>query len=148
VLLANVQYAHIQTSRLSSADTCLIARGGCAYLLLNANDVGPCTTSGLVLGDSSAFQRVSPPWHQYDVYAARATNNVVANVNGAPCGGPPGQGVPGRCSTQQPPPQPLNRLRSSARLPPPTGPRQPRAHPWDPPHRTARRRRHHGGGRL
>jgi hypothetical protein len=81
-LLANVQYAHIQASRLGSADNCLIARGGCAYLLLNANDVGPCTTAGLVLGDTSAFQGMAPPWHQYDVYAARATNNVVSNVNG------------------------------------------------------------------
>ena len=83
-LLTNVQYGHVQQSRLASADNCLIVRGGCAYLLLNANDVSLCATAGMVLGDTTAFQTTNWPWAQYEIYAVRATNNVIRNVNGEP----------------------------------------------------------------
>ncbi len=83
MLLTAVQYGHIMSSSLSSADNCLIARGGSASLLLDSNDVMGCGTRGIALGDAAAFQSLPVPWLQYEAYNVRATNNVVRNVSGA-----------------------------------------------------------------
>ncbi|MBI3162674.1 MAG: S-layer homology domain-containing protein [Chloroflexi bacterium] len=82
-----VQYGHILNNRIHNAgDWCAYAKGGSAYLRVEANIIYDCGTGGFTAGQGTGFQFMSPPWIQYEAYDIKVVNNVIHDTEGAGLG--------------------------------------------------------------
>lgn len=82
-----VQYGHIVNNTIHNAgDWCAYAKGGSAYLLIEANRIYDCGTGGFTAGQGTGFQFMTPPWIQYEAYDIKVVNNLIYNVEGAGLG--------------------------------------------------------------
>lgn len=82
-----VQYGHIVNNQIHNAgDWCAYAKGGSAYLRIEANVIYDCGTGGFTAGQGTGFQFMTPPWIQYETYDIKVVNNVVHDTEGAGLG--------------------------------------------------------------
>ncbi len=82
-----VQYGHIVNNSIHNAgDWCAYAKGGSAYLLVEANRIYDCGTGGFTAGQGTGFQFMTPPWIQYEAYDIKVINNLIYNIEGAGLG--------------------------------------------------------------
>lgn len=82
-----VQYGHVVRNRISNAnDWCMYAKGGSAYLTVEANEIFDCGTGGFTAGQGTGFQFMTAPWIHYEAYDIKVVNNVVHDTEGAGLG--------------------------------------------------------------
>jgi hypothetical protein len=82
-----VQYASVRRSSIHDAgDWCAYAKGGSAYVRVDANVLSDCGTGGFTAGQGTGFQFMVEPWLQYEAYDVKVTNNVIHDVEGAGLG--------------------------------------------------------------
>ncbi len=82
-----VQYGHVIGNRISGAqDWCMYAKGGSAYLTIEANEIFDCGTGGFTAGQGTGLQFMSPPWIHYEAYDIKVINNVIHDTQGAGLG--------------------------------------------------------------
>lgn len=85
--LVAVQYASIRRSHIHDAgDWCAYAKGGSAYVRVDANELSACGTGGFTAGQGTGFQFMVEPWIQYEAYDVKVTNNVIHDIEGAGLG--------------------------------------------------------------
>lgn len=82
-----VQYGHIVGNQIhNAADWCAYAKGGSAYLRVEANVIYNCGTGGFTVGQGTGFQWMTPPWIQYEAYDIKVVNNIIHDTEGAGLG--------------------------------------------------------------
>lgn len=85
--LVAVQHAYIGRNTIAhAADWCAYAKGGSTDIEFDSNHVHHCGTGGITLGQGTGLQFMSAPWTNYEVYGARAVNNVLHDIDGASLG--------------------------------------------------------------
>jgi hypothetical protein len=85
--LVAVQYASIRRSHIHDAgDWCAYAKGGSAYVRVDANELSRCGTGGFTAGQGTGFQFMVEPWIHYEAYDVKVTNNVIHDIEGAGLG--------------------------------------------------------------
>jgi hypothetical protein len=82
-----VQYASVRQSHIhDSGDWCAYAKGGSAYVRVEANELSDCGTGGFTAGQGTGFQFMVEPWLHYEAYDVKVTNNVIHDIEGAGLG--------------------------------------------------------------
>lgn len=82
-----VQYGHILQNHIHDAgDWCVYAKGGSAYIRIEANEVYNCGTGGITAGQGTGFQFMTAPWLTYEAYDIRVVNNIIHDTEGAGLG--------------------------------------------------------------
>ncbi len=82
-----VQHGHVRGNRIhDSVDWCMYAKGGSAYLQVDANELYDCGTGGFTAGQGTGFQFMTAPWLHYEAYDIKVTNNVIHDTDGAGLG--------------------------------------------------------------
>ena len=82
-----VQYGVLRGNRIHDAeDWCAYAKGGSAYIRVDANEIYDCGTGGFTAGQGTGLQFMVPPWLQYEAYDVRVVNNLVHDTEGAGLG--------------------------------------------------------------
>jgi hypothetical protein len=82
-----VQHGHWIGNRVSNAgDWCAYAKGGSAYLRIEANAFSHCGVGGFTAGQGTGLQFLSAPWLHHEAYGIRFVNNLVHDVEGAAVG--------------------------------------------------------------
>lgn len=82
-----VQYASVRRSHIhDSGDWCAYAKGGSAYVRIDANELSDCGTGGFTAGQGTGFQFMVEPWIQYEASDVKVTNNLIHDIDGAGLG--------------------------------------------------------------
>jgi hypothetical protein len=82
-----VQYGHVARNRIHNArDWAMYAKGGSAYLRIEANEFYDAGTGGFTAGQGAGFQFMTPPWIHYEAYDLKVVNNLVHDTDGAGLG--------------------------------------------------------------
>jgi hypothetical protein len=82
-----VQYGHVVNNTIHGAgDWCEYAKGGSAYLRVEANEIYNCGTGGFSAGQGTGFQYMVSPWIQYEAYDIKVANNIIHDTDGAGLG--------------------------------------------------------------
>jgi hypothetical protein len=82
-----VQYGHIVNNKIhGGGDWCEYAKGGSAYLRVEANEIYNCGTGGFTAGQGTGFQYMVSPWIQYEAYDIKVVNNIIHDTDGAGLG--------------------------------------------------------------
>lgn len=78
-----VQFGHIVGCRVHHAlHEVMYVKGGCAYLLIEANEVFDGSNHGIMAGQSTGFEFLQPPWIHYEAYDIRIVNNFIHDAGG------------------------------------------------------------------
>ena len=79
-----VQYGHLLNSRVhNSADWCMYAKGGSAYLRVEGNEFYDCGTGGFTAGQGTGFEFMTTPWLHYEASDIKFVNNIIHDTEGA-----------------------------------------------------------------
>ncbi len=82
-----VQYGHVVGNRVhNSNDWAMYAKGGSAYLRIEANEFYDAGTGGLTCGQGTGFEFMTSPWIHYEAYDIKIYNNIVHDTEGAGLG--------------------------------------------------------------
>ncbi len=82
-----VQYGHIVRCKIhNSTDWGAYLKGGCAYWLVEGNEISDCGTGGFTAGQGTGFQFMVAPWLHYEAYDIKVVNNVIRDCEGAGLG--------------------------------------------------------------
>ena len=88
--LVVVQYGHVVRNRLHDTKAeCMYVKGGAAYMLIAGNEMFNSRNHGIMAGQGTGFQYMTPPWLHYEAYDIKYVNNIIHDCGGglAVCGG-------------------------------------------------------------
>ncbi len=79
-----VQYGHVVRTRIHNAeDWCMYAKGGSAYIRVEANEIFNCGTGGFTAGQGTGFEFMDTPWIHHEAENIKFINNIVHDTEGA-----------------------------------------------------------------
>jgi fibronectin type 3 domain-containing protein len=82
-----VQYGHVVGNRIHNAnDWAMYAKGGSAYLRIEANEIYDAGTGGFTAGQGTGFEFMTSPWLHYEAYDIKVVNNIIHDTEGAGLG--------------------------------------------------------------
>ncbi|MBL7661783.1 right-handed parallel beta-helix repeat-containing protein [bacterium] len=82
-----VQYGHVLRNKIHNAqDWCIYAKGGSAYIRVEANEIYNCGTGGFTAGQGTGFEFMTSPWLHYEAYDIKVINNIIHDTQGAGLG--------------------------------------------------------------
>jgi hypothetical protein len=72
---------HVLANRIHDAGWCIYLKGGSARFAVDGNEIFDCEI-GLVAGQGTGFEYLTPPWLHYEAYDLALVNNVVHHTSG------------------------------------------------------------------
>jgi len=82
-----VQHGVIRRNKIHRAgDWCAYAKGGSAYIRVEANEIYDCGTGGFTAGQGTGFEFMVPDWLKHEAYDVKVINNVIHDTQGAGVG--------------------------------------------------------------
>ncbi len=79
-----VQHGHVIGNTIhDAADWCQYAKGGSAYLRIEANRYFNCGTGGFTAGQGTGLEFMTSPWIHYEAYDLKFINNIIHDTEGA-----------------------------------------------------------------